>query len=177
MRATPARSFGADRFAALASWPTRRLGLLIATTGTLGLVLADTLVRDEPVPQDDDLIYERMADDPLAPHTYVFAFRIAVPWLVHVLPFDHTVSFSLLAWLASGAAGGMLFLLLEELGIQRRVSIPLALFLALSPPLLVASLRQGRNPYPLTILVMVTGALFIAQRRPLPLALTILAAR
>ncbi|HEV3002606.1 MAG TPA: hypothetical protein VGW75_17845 [Solirubrobacteraceae bacterium] len=129
-------------------------------------------MRDEPVPQDDDLIYERMADDPFAPHTYVFAFRVAVPWLVHVLPFSHDASFSALAWLFSGAAGGVLVLLLERLGASRRVSVPLAIALAVSPPLLVASLRQGRSPDPLTILVMVTGALFVVERRPLPLAAT-----
>ncbi|MDQ3740844.1 MAG: hypothetical protein M3389_07855 [Actinomycetota bacterium] len=115
-----------------------------------------------------------MAQDPTAPHTYVFAFRVAVPWLVHVLPFDHDVSFSALAWLFSGAAGGVLFLLLDRLRISRGVSVPLALALACSPPLLVASLRQGRNPDPLTILVMVTGALFIVERRPVPLGLTML---
>ena len=168
------RSFGSGRLAVLATCSAHRLAVLIGLAGAVGLVLADAVVRDEPIPQDDDLIYERMAEDPLAPHTYVFAFRVAVPWLVHVLPFDHTISFSVLAWLASGAAGGMLFLLLEQVGIERRVSIPLALFLALSPPLFVASLRQGRNPDPLTVLVMVTGALFIVQRRPLPLALTML---
>lgn len=115
-----------------------------------------------------------MADDPFAPHTYVFAFRVAVPWLVHVLPFDHDVSFSVLAWLFSGAAGAALFLLLERLAISRSVSVPLAVALVVSPPLLVASLRQGRNPDPLTILVMVTGALFIVERRPLPLGITML---
>ncbi|HEV2814014.1 MAG TPA: hypothetical protein VGW10_12250 [Solirubrobacteraceae bacterium] len=115
-----------------------------------------------------------MADDPTAPHTYVFAFRIAVPWLVHVLPFSHDVSFAGLAWLFSGAAGGVLFLLLDRLGISRRTAIPLAIAIAVSPPLLVASLRQGRNPDPLTVLVMVTGALFIVERRPVPLALTML---
>jgi hypothetical protein len=131
-------------------------------------------VRDEPVPEDDDLIYERMAEDPSAPHTYVFAFRVAVPWLVHVLPFDHDVSFAVLAWLFSGAAGGVLFLLLDRLGIERRTAVPLAVALVVSPPLLVASLRQGRNPDPLTILVMVAGALFIVERRPVPLGLTML---
>ena len=130
------------------------------------------LVRDEPTPEDDDLIYERMADDPSAPHTYVFAFRVAVPWLVHVLPFSHDVSFSALAWIFSGAAGGVLFLLLDRLRVARGVSVPLAIALVVSPPLLVASLRQGRSPDPLTALVMVTGALFIVERRPLPLALT-----
>jgi hypothetical protein len=131
-------------------------------------------VRDEPVPEDDDLIYERMADDPFAPHTYVFAFRVAVPWLVHVLPFSHDVSFSALAWIFSGAAGGVLFLLLDRLRVARGVSIPLAIALVVSPPLLVASLRQGRNPDPLTALVMVAGALFIVERRPVPLAVTML---
>ena len=138
------------------------------------LVVLDALVRDEPVPEDDDLIYERMAQDPSAPHTYVFAFRVAVPWLVHVLPFDHDFSFSALAWLFSGAAGGVLFLLLERLGASRRVSVPLAVALVVSPPLLVASLREGRSPDPLTVLVMVTGALFVVERRPVPLGITML---
>jgi len=156
------------------TWSPRRLALAVGAAGTLALVLLDWLVRDEPTPQDDDLIYERMATEPFAPHTFVFAYRIAVPWLVHVLPFDHELSFSLIAWLCSGAAGAVLFLLLERLGISRRVSIPLALVLVLSPPLLVASIRQGRNPDPLTVLVMVTGALFIVERRPHLLALTML---
>ena len=152
----------------------RRLAILIGVAGTLALMVLDAFVRDEPVPEDDDLIYERMADDPFAPHTYVFAFRVAIPWLVHVLPFSHDLSFSVLAWAMSGAAGAVLFILLERLGIPRSVSIPLAFVLVLSPPLLVASLRQGRNPDPMTILVMVTGALFIVERRPVPLAVTML---
>jgi hypothetical protein len=150
------------------------VALLVGAAGALLLVLLDALVRDEPAPEDDDLIYERMADDPFATHTYVFAFRVAVPWLVHVLPFSHDVSFSVLAWVLSGAAAGVLFVLLERLGISRTVSIPLAIALAVSPPLLVASLREGRNPDPLTVLVMVTGALFIVERKPVPLALTML---
>ncbi len=162
------------RLAALTTWPTRRLALLVGVAGTVALVALDALVRDEPVPEDDDLIYERMAQDPLAPHTYVFAFRIAVPWLVHVLPFDTTSSFSVLAWVMSGAAGAVLFVLLERLAIPRRVSLPLALVLVLSPPLLVASLRQGRNPDPMTVLVMVAGALFVVERRPVALGLTML---
>jgi hypothetical protein len=153
--------------------PTR-IALAIGAAGFIAIMLLDALVRDEPVPKGDDLIYERMADDPLAPHTFVFAYRIAVPWLVHVLPFDHDVSFGVIAWLCSAAAGAALFLLLERLGTSRRASIALALVLVLSPPLLVASLRQGRNPDPLTILVMVAGALFIVERRPKALAATML---
>ena len=149
-----------------------RAALLVGLAATALIVLLDALVRDEPVPEDDDLIYELMAQDPSAPHTYVFAFRVAVPWLVHVLPFDHTFSFSVLAWVMSGACGGMLFLLLDRLGMPRQISIPLGLLIAVSPPLLAASIRQGRNPDPLTLLVMIAGALFIVERRPVPLAIT-----
>ena len=157
-----------------ASRRARRLALAIGAAGAIALVLLDALVRDEPAPRGDDLIYERMASDPFAPHTFVFAYRVAVPWVVHVLPFGHTFSFSLIAWLCSGAAAAVLFLLLERLGISRRVSVPLAFVLVLSPPLLVASLRQGRNPDPLTVLVMLAGALFIVERRPRALAVTML---
>ena len=150
------------------------MALAIGVVGTLAIMLLDGLVRDEPTPQGDDLIYERMAEDPTAPHTFVFAYRVAVPWLVHVLPFDHEVSFSVIAWVCSGAAGAVLFLLLEHLGTSRRIAVALAFVLVLSPPLLVASLRQGRNPDPLTVLVMVSGALFIVARCPKALAATML---
>lgn len=163
-----------DGHAAPRAWSTTRLASAIGVAGAIAIALLDALVRDEPRPRGDDLIYERMAADPLAPHTYVFAYRIAVPWLVHVLPFGHTFSFSLLAWLCSGAAGAVLFVLLERLGISRRVSVALAFVLVLSPPLLVASLRQGRNPDPLTVLVMLCGTLFIVERRPRALAVTML---
>jgi hypothetical protein len=156
------------------AWSVGRLAIAIGVAGTIAIALLDALVRDEPTPRGDDLIYERMATDPRAPHTFVFAYRIAVPWLVHVLPFGHTFSFSVVAWLCSGAVGAVLFVLLERLGISRRVSIALAFVLVLSPPLLVASLRQGRNPDPLTVLVMLTGALFIVERRPRALAATML---
>jgi hypothetical protein len=156
------------------TWPANRLGAAIGVAATLALILLDACVRDAPTPQGDDRIYALMAEDPTAPHTFVFAYRIAVPWLVHVLPFDHGFSFSVIAWLASGAAGAVLFLLLERFEIARRVSVPLAFVLALSPPLLVASLRQGYNPDPVTVLVMVAGALFIVDRRPVALALTLL---
>ena len=156
------------------AWPAGRLAPAIGAVGTLALVLLDACVRDAPTPRGDDEIYARMADDPTVTHTFVFAYRIAVPWLVHVLPLDHGVSFSTIAWLCSGAAGAVLFLLLERLEIARRVSVPLAFVLVLSPPLLVASLRQGYNPDPFTVLVMVAGALFVVERRPVPLAVTIL---
>jgi hypothetical protein len=158
--------------AAAEAAPARRVALGVGLIGTALLVALDACVRDTPRAEDDDLIYERMAQDPFATHTYVFAFRIAVPWLVHLSPFGTEISFSVVAWLMSGAAGAVLFLLLERLGMPRRVSIPLALAFVVSPPMLVASLRQGRNPDPMTLLVMVLGALFIVERRPWALAAT-----
>lgn len=149
-----------------------RAALLVGGAGLLALIGLDALVRDLPAPKGDELIYERMAAEPLDPHTYRFAFRVLPPWLVHVLPFDRTISFSVLAWLCSAAAGSALFLMLERLGLPRRVSVPLALLLVVCPPVLAASLRQGRSPDPMTVLVMTAGALFIVERRPVPLAVT-----
>lgn len=159
----------------LRTWSARTVALLVAAAGLLGTVGLVGLVGHEPTPQDDDLIYERMAQDPLAPHTYVFAFRVAVPWLVHVLPFSTDLSFTAVGWLMTAAAGAFVFLLLEELGTSRRLAIALAVAFALSPPLLVANLREGRNPDPMTLMVMAAGTLFIVQRRPLALTLTMLA--
>lgn len=154
--------------------PARVVALQVAVACLVGIVLLVTLVGQEPTPQDDDLIYERMAQQPFEPHTFVFAYRIAVPWLVHVLPFSTDVSFSGLGWLMTAAAGGCMFLLLEELGAPRKLSVPLAIVFALSPPLLVSALRQGRNPDPMTLLVMTAGTLFIVQRRARALAVTML---
>jgi hypothetical protein len=170
-RAGATRSPGA---AFWTTWSSRRMAVAIAVAGTLAILALDALVRDEPTPRGDDLVYDRMAEHPLARHTFVFAYRIALPWLVHVLPFDRTLSFSLIAWICSGVSGAVLFLILERFEIERRISIPLALALALSPPLLVASLRQGRNPDPETLLVMTVGVLMIIDRRPRALALTML---
>jgi hypothetical protein len=153
---------------------TAPVALIVGVTGLGLLVGLDSLVMDEPVPRGDDEIYERMAEDPFGTHTFPFAYRIAVPWLVHVLPLGHTFSFSVLAWLFSASAGAVLFILLERLGFSRTISIPFALILVVSPPLLVASLRQGRSADPLTVLVMVTGALFIVERRSRALAATML---
>ena len=49
----------------------------------------DAVMRHETVPRGDDLIYEKMALHPLGTHTFPFAYRIGVPWLVHILPFSH----------------------------------------------------------------------------------------
>ena len=139
----------------------------------VAIVILDVLVRDEPTPRGDDLIYERMAQDPFATHTFPFAYRVLVPTIVHVLPFGHTFSFSLLAWLATGIAAGFLYVLVQRVGAPPPLALGLALCLALSPPLLIVSLRQGRNVDAATVAVMVAAVLFMIDERPRALAVTL----
>ena len=49
--------------------------------GLVALVVMDAYVRDSPTPQNDELIYHRMASEPFETHTFVFAYRVAVPTL------------------------------------------------------------------------------------------------
>jgi hypothetical protein len=146
----------------------------VAVAATAALVLLDALIRDERTPRGDDLVYERMAQHPGATHTFPFAFRVGVPWLVHVLPFGHTFSFQLLAYLCTSAAAGVLYLLLRHFEVDGRIAAALAIGMAISPPLLVVVLRQGRNVDAATVLVMLTGTLFIVRRQPVALTVTLL---
>jgi hypothetical protein len=150
-----------------------RPALAVGALAFVAIVLLDALVRDEPTPRGDDLIYEKMADHPFSTHTFPFAYRVLVPTLVHVLPFGHTFSFSLLAWLATAIAAGFLYVLLGRVGAPTPLAVGLALCLALSPPLLIVSLRQGRNVDAATVAVMVAAVLFMVDRRPRALAVTL----
>jgi hypothetical protein len=158
------------RVSAAATWfrtaSAARQGIVVGTVATVLLIAFDVLVRDERTPIGDDRIYELMAQHPGQAHTFPFAFRILVPDLVHVLPFSHTVSFTLLAWLCSGGAAGVLYVLLRRFDIPVWLAGSLALGFAISPYLLIVSLRQGRNSDAMTILVMMAGTLAIVDRRP-----------
>lgn len=136
--------------------------------------LADAVIRHESHLTGDEPFYERMATHPGGPHTFPYAFRIVVPWLVHALPFSHVASFTLVALLATAAAGGALYALLEEFEIEPRLAIGLVIGFVLSPTLLVVLPRHGRSVDPAAILVMVLGCLFIVRRQRLALAVTIL---
>jgi hypothetical protein len=150
-----------------------RDGALVGLAGLVLVLVADALVRDAGAPRGDDLIYELMADKPFETHSFPFAYRFLVPTIVHVLPFSHTFSFSLLAWLSSAACGTVAYVLMRRFGVQPWLAAALALCLVLSPHLFVVSLRQGRNVDPETVLVMLAGGLAIADRRPLALGLVI----
>ena len=152
----------------------QRQAVCVGLAGTLALALLSELSRREPVPRGDDLIYERMAQHPFATHTFPFAYRIGLPWLVHVLPFGHTSSFLLLAWLAAGGAAGFAFVLMRRLDTPTGLAAGLALALAISPPMLLVALRDGRNPDAITMLFMMAATLFVVERRTRALAVTLL---
>lgn len=143
-----------------------RDAVLVGLAGLALILVLDALVRDQPTPRGDELIYERMAQHPFDPHTFPFAYRIGVPLLVHVLPFGHTFSFSWIAWLSSGASAAVAYALMRRFEVGRPLAAGLALCLATCPPLLVASLRQGRGVDPESVLVMLAGSLAIVDRRP-----------
>lgn len=150
--------------------PTLAVGLLC-----LALVaLADALIHHESRLTGDEPFYERMATHPGGPHNFPYAYRIVVPWLVHVLPFSHVVSFTLLAWLAIAAAGAALYALIEEFDVDPRLALGLVVGFVLSPTLLVVLPRHGRSVDPASILVIVLGCLFIVRRQRVALAITIL---
>jgi hypothetical protein len=147
------------------------LGVTLA--GALGLAVMSLSIQHETVPKGDDLIYQRMAQNPLGTHTFPFAYRIGVPWLVHILPFDNTASFDLLAWLAAGGAAAFAYLLMRHFDASHRLACALALALALSPPMLLVGLREGRNVDAATVLFMMAATLFVVERRLRLLAVTL----
>lgn len=143
------------------------LCLLVAVALNAVLVHQRGLSGDEPY-------YERIASHPAGPHNFPYAFRIGLPYLVHVLPFSHAFSWELLALTAAAAAGGALWSLLTELGTEPPLAACLSVGFTISPPLLVVLLRNGRGVDALAILVITLGCLFIVRRQRLALVLTLL---
>jgi hypothetical protein len=88
--------------------------ILVGAVALVALLVMDAYVRDSPTPQNDELIYHKMASQPFETHTFVFAYRVAVPTLVHVMPFSHGFSFSLLAWLFTAGCASLTYLLLRR---------------------------------------------------------------
>lgn len=147
--------------------------MLVGLAGLVLIVLLDAFVIDAREPRGDELIYELMASDPFAAHTFPFAYRVGPPTLVHLLPFAHERSFSALAWLCTGASAGVAHALMRRFDAERWLAAGLSLCLATCPPLLAASLRQGRGVDAESVLVMLAGGLAIAARRPLALGVTV----
>ena len=152
-----------------------RDGLLLGCVALAALLLMDWYVRDAPVPTNDELVYALMARDPFEAHTFPFAYRVAVPSVAHVLPFDHETSFSWLAWIFTAGCGTLAFVLLRRFKIGRGLSAGLALSFALCPTLFVVSLRQGMNVDPQSVFVMLAGAIAIVDRRAAALGVVVFA--
>ena len=140
-------------------------GVALGLVALVVLLLMDAYVRDAPMPTNDELIYDLMARDPFAPHTFPFAYRVAVPTLVHILPFSHETSFSVLAWVFTAGCGTLTFVLLRRFQIGRGLSAGLAFAFALCPTLFVVSLRQGMNVDPQSVFIMLAGTIAIVDRR------------
>lgn len=138
------------------------------------VAVVDAVIRHESRLTGDEPFYERMATDPGGPHNFPYAYRIGVPWLVHVLPFSHATSFTLIAWVAIGAAAGTLYALLSEFDVGPRLALGLCVGFALSPNLLAALPRHGRDIDPASVLVMMLGTLFIVRRQRIALGVTLL---
>jgi hypothetical protein len=122
----------------------------------------------------DEPYYSRIAAHPGGPHNFPYAFRVGLPYLVHILPFAQSFSWEALALLCAGAAGGALLAVLREFDIGDDLALGLAVGLTVSPPLLVVFLRNGREVDAAAILVLMLGTYFIVRRRLIPLAVTLL---
>jgi hypothetical protein len=140
----------------------------------LAAAVLTAVVRNESGQSGDEPYYERIASHPAGPHNFPYAFRIGVPYLVHVLPFSHSFSWLLLALLAAAAAGGALFALLREFDITDCLAAWLSVGFVISPTLVVVFLRNGRSVDAAAILVITLGALWIVRRNLPALAVTLL---
>ena len=147
--------------------------------GALGLIVAavmDAVMTHQVGFSGDEPYYSRIAAHPAGPHNFPYAFRVGVPYLVHALPFSQATSWRLVALVAIGGATGAMFALLREFDIPAKLATWLSVGFAVSPPLLVVLLRNGREVDPAAILIITLGTLFIVRRARLALAVTLLAA-
>jgi len=154
--------------------PEWRVAVSVGCAGALALGLLSALIRKEPTPRGDDLIYEDIARAPFGVHTYPFGFRLGLPLLVHILPFDHTTSFSALALVSAGGAAGFAFLLMRQVRARRWLAVVLAVLMCVSPPFVVVALRHGRNTDIATVFFMMAATYYAVRRQHWHLALTLL---
>lgn len=158
-------------------WLPKRGPVAPLGVGVVCLIVAlffDAVLLHEKGLSGDEPYYERMAVHPGGPHNFPYAFRVGLPYLVHVLPFSHRFSWELLALLCSAGAGGALFALLQEFDIDSRLATVLAVSFSVSPPLLVVFLRNGRAVDAAAVFVITLGCLFIVRRNRVALAVTML---
>jgi hypothetical protein len=137
-------------------------------------IVLNALLRHQVGFSGDEPYYSRIAAHPSGPHNFPYAFRVGLPYLVHVLPFAQSFSWQALALVCAGAAGGALFALLREFDVGHQLALGLAVGFTVSPPLLVVFLRNGREVDAAAILVLMLGTYFIVRRHLVALAVTLL---
>ena len=123
----------------------------------------------------DEAYYARMAAHPAGPHNFPYAFRVGVPFLVHLLPISRSAAWMAVALTAAAIAAAGLYALLAEFAIPPRLAAGLAVGFIVSPPLLVTFLRNGISVDPATVMILTLAALFIVRRNRLALAVVLLA--
>lgn len=131
-------------------------GWVVFAAGTIGSLLAILATADlSTVPAGDSEVYAFMADHPGVWVTDPTSFRLAVPWLVGVLPFGVGQGFALVG----AVALGLTFTWLDEY--LERSTVGLVAF-ALCP----AVVTFTRNPYYVDAVLWacVVGAMLAARR-------------
>jgi hypothetical protein len=149
------------------------MALGVAGVAAVLLGLLSMALPKEGAAHGDDLIYEDIARDPFAAHTFPFGLRLGLPLVVHVLPFAHATGFIVVTVLCAGGAAGFAYLLMREVGAGTAISGTLAVLMAVSPPFLVVALRHGRNTDTASLFVMMAATYFAVQRRYWLLACTL----
>jgi hypothetical protein len=137
-------------------------------------IVLNALLRHQVGFSGDEPYYSRIAAHPGGPHNFPYAFRVGLPYLVHILPFAQSFSWQALALVCAGAAGGALFALLRAFDVGDHLALGLAVGMTVSPPLLVVFLRNGREVDAAAILVLMLGTYFIVRRHRVALAVTLL---
>lgn len=153
---------------------SRRGAPAIVGLSCLAAAALSLLVRHQTGLSGDEAYYVRIANHPAGPHNFPYAFRIGLPYLVHILPFGHNFSWQLLALLGAGAGGGVLFALLREFEFRPGLCLGLAVGFTVSPTLWVVLLRNGKELDTAIVFVIVLGSLFIVRHNRIGLALTLL---
>jgi hypothetical protein len=159
-------------------WSSRRPGAPVGV-GALCLAVAvavNAVLLHQVGFSGDEPYYARMANHPAGAHNFPYAFRVGLPYLVHVLPFAHAFSWEFLALVLASAAAGALFAILVDLDVGWPLAGALSICFVISPQLLVVFLRNGIEVDAAVIAVITLGCLFILRRQLIPLAVTLLVA-
>lgn len=156
------------------AWPRGADTFAVGVLCLVVLGVADLIIGHEHGVSGDEPFYDAMAAHPGRAHNFPYAYRLAVPWLVHVLPFSQVVSFTIIGLLAVAGTGAALYALMRDFHAGRVLATWLVIGFVLSPTLLVVLVRHFRSIDPASILVMTLGCLFIVRRRRVELLITLL---